>query len=129
VLTERAARQHQRRHRPDQRECPGDDEGRVEAAGCGDDMAGHDRGQQTEGIAAEDEKGKSPPRIAGRAQQVADQGPVGGRPDMGGRYRDRDQGDDRSQGLDKRDQQARGRKEQAERHQIAALATAHRLGG
>jgi hypothetical protein len=47
---------------------------------------------------------------------------------MGGRYRDRDQGDDRSQGLDKRDQEARGRKEQAERHQIATLAIAHRLG-
>jgi len=94
VLAECSAHQRQSRQCPDQRQCTGDDEGGVETASCGNNIAGHDRRQQAEGITAQDKKGRSPPCIAGRAQHIGDQGTVGGRPDMGGRYRNRDQSDD-----------------------------------
>jgi hypothetical protein len=94
VLAECAAHQRQSRDCADQRQRTGDDEGGVETAGCGNDIAGHDRRQEAEGIAAQDKKGGSPSCIAGRVQQIGDQGAVCGRPDMGGRYRNRDQSDD-----------------------------------
>ena len=45
VLAECAAHQRQSRHCPDQRQRTGDDEGGVETASCGNDIAGHDRRQ------------------------------------------------------------------------------------
>ncbi len=67
MLAKRAARQ-ERRDRTDQCQRARDDECGVKTAGCGDDVAGYDRRQHTEGIAAEDKKGGRPSGVCGRTQ-------------------------------------------------------------
>jgi hypothetical protein len=52
VFAERAAHQRQSGDCPDRRQRTGD--GGVKNAGCGNDIAGHDRRQLAEGIAAQD---------------------------------------------------------------------------
>lgn len=86
MLAERAARERQSRRPPDQR--TRDDKGRVESAGCGDDIAGQITIGTSRPKVLPPKKGKSPPRIARRAEQIADQSTVGGRPDMGAGSRD-----------------------------------------
>jgi hypothetical protein len=96
-LADRGAGEHQSHARADQRQGAGQDEGGVEAAGGLDEVTGHDRGEETETVAAQHQERESPAGIGRRAQQIADEGTVGGWADIAERGRDRDQNDDRGQ--------------------------------
>src|ERR1700756_2065636 len=67
-----SAGERQAHRRTDQRQRACQNEGGVEAAGRFNEVAGHDRREQPEGIAAEHQKREGAARIGGRAQQIAD---------------------------------------------------------